>query len=450
MNQHILQVSELTKKVRFILESELNTVWLCGEVSNFIAASSGHWYLSLKDSKSQVKCAMFKGNNRKVRLSSGLPKNGQQVLVRAKVSLYEPRGDFQLIIEQLDDAGEGILRQQFDQLKNKLNAEGLFNPLIKKEIPKNINTVGIVTSPTGAAVKDILTVLKRRNPLLNVIIYPALVQGNEAKFEIEQAINTANYRKECDVIIVGRGGGSLEDLWSFNEENVVRAIYNSKIPVISAVGHEIDTTLSDYAADLRAPTPSAAAELVSSNLEDKLQKLAAFNQRIRQVNQRNLLNKKNKLSNIQHRLSLLHPAQKLTVQQQKFDELSFRLNHNLQQLKTRLSLQSTQLSKRLLLQSPLKTIQHNQQKVNALEVRLINAIQATNKNKQRLFKHTIEQLHLVSPLATIARGYSVTKSIKGKVITSIEQAHIDENISVQVNDGFISAKIIELNKLKEK
>lgn len=448
MNQHILQVSELTKKVRFILESELNTVWLCGEVSNFIAASSGHWYLSLKDSKSQVKCAMFKGNNRKVRLSSGLPKNGQQVLVRAKVSLYEPRGDFQLIIEQLDDAGEGLLRQQFDQLKNKLLAEGLFNPLIKKEIPKNINTVGIVTSPTGAAVKDILTVLKRRNPLLNVIIYPALVQGNEAKFEIEQAINTANYRQECDVLIVGRGGGSLEDLWSFNEENVVRAIYNSKIPVISAVGHEIDTTLSDYVADLRAPTPSAAAELVSSNIEEKLQAFTVFNQRMRQANQRNLLNKKTRLSNIQHRLSLLHPAQKLTVQQQKFDELSFRLNHNLQQLKTRLSLQSTQLNKRLLLQSPLKAIQNNQQKVNALEVRLINAIQATNKNKQNQFKHTIEQLHLVSPLATITRGYSVTKSAKGKVITSIEQARIDEEISVQVSDGFISAKVTELNKLK--
>ncbi|WP_077339229.1 exodeoxyribonuclease VII large subunit [Pseudocolwellia agarivorans] len=446
MNQHILQVSELTKKVRFILESELNTVWLCGEVSNFIAASSGHWYLSLKDSKSQVKCAMFKGNNRKVRLSSGLPRNGQQVLVRAKVSLYEPRGDFQLIIEQLDDAGEGVLRQQFDQLKNKLYAEGLFELSSKKEIPKNITTIGIVTSPTGAAIKDILSVLKRRNPLLNVIIYPALVQGNEAKFEIEQAINTANYRKECDILIVGRGGGSLEDLWSFNEENVVRAIYHSKIPVISAVGHEIDTTLSDYTADLRAPTPSAAAELVSSNIEEKLQKLTTFNQRIRQASQRNLLNEKNRLGHIQHRLSLLHPAQKLTVQQQKFDELSFRLNHNLQQLKTRLQLKNQQLNQRLLLQSPLKNIQNNQQKVNALEVRLINAIQATNKNKQNQFKHTIEQLHIVSPLATIVRGYSVTKNAKGKVITSIEQARIDEKISVQVTNGFISAIVTQLNK----
>lgn len=445
MNQHILQVSELTKKVRFILESELNTVWLCGEVSNFIAASSGHWYLSLKDSKSQVKCAMFKGNNRKVRLSSGLPKNGQQVLVRAKVSLYEPRGDFQLIIEQLDDAGEGVLRQQFDQLKQKLLIEGLFNSSIKKEIPTNINTVGIVTSPTGAAVKDILTVLKRRNPLLNVIIYPALVQGNEAKFEIEQSINIANDRNECDVLIVGRGGGSLEDLWCFNEENVVRAIYNSGIPIISAVGHEIDTTLSDYAADLRAPTPSAAAELVSSNIEEKVKHIVSLIQRISQANQRNVNSKSNKLINLQHRLSLLHPAQKLTVQQQKFDELSFRLNNNLTQLKTRLQQHSEQLNNRLLLQSPLKNINDGHNKTDDLTARLIHAIQAINKRKQSEFKHTIEQLHLVSPLATIARGYSVTKNSKGKVITDVKQVHIEDEISVQVTDGFISAKVTNIH-----
>jgi len=445
MNQHILQVSELTKKVRFILESELNTVWLCGEVSNFIAASSGHWYLSLKDSKSQVKCAMFKGNNRKVRLSSGLPKNGQQVLVRAKVSLYEPRGDFQLIIEQLDDAGEGLLRQQFDQLKQKLLMEGLFDSSIKKEIPKNITTVGIVTSPTGAAVKDILTVLKRRNPLLNVIIYPALVQGNEARFEIEQSINVANARNECDVLIVGRGGGSLEDLWSFNEENVVRAIYNSNIPIISAVGHEIDTTLSDYAADLRAATPSAAAELVSSNIEEKIKDVASLTLRIRQANQRNVNANSNKLVNLQHRLSLLHPAQKLNIQQQKFDELSFRLNNNLIQLQTRLQQHSNQLNNRLLLQSPLKRINDGDRKTNNLKNRLINVILTTNKRKQSEFKHTIEQLHLVSPLATIARGYSVTKNAKGKVITSVKQAQVEDEISVQVTDGFISAKVINVD-----
>lgn len=447
MNQHILQVSELTKKVRFILESELNTVWLCGEVSNFIAASSGHWYLSLKDSKSQVKCAMFKGNNRKVRLSSGLPKNGQQVLVRAKVSLYEPRGDFQLIIEQLDDAGEGLLRQEFQQLKNKLHAEGLFDTFIKKDIPKNINTVGIVTSPTGAAVKDILTVLKRRNPLLNVIIYPALVQGSQAKFDVAHAINTANMRKECDILLVGRGGGSLEDLWCFNEEIVVKAIYDCSIPVISAVGHEIDTTLSDYAADLRAATPSAAAELVSSSIEEKLQRLVSLNQRIQQAVQRNNTYNITKLNHIKHRLSLLHPSQKLTVQQQKFDELSFRLNNNLHQFKTRLTQKKTRCKERLLLQSPLKNIQINQQKVNEWSARLINAVQIHKKSKQKQFQFTIERLNLVSPLATIARGYSVTKNVKGKIITSIEKTQVGDDISIQLADGYISAKVTNLNKL---
>lgn len=448
MNKHILQVSELTKKVRFILESELNTVWLCGEVSNFIAASSGHWYLSLKDSKSQVKCAMFKGNNRKVRLPSGVPKNGQQVLVRAKVSLYEPRGDFQLIIEQLDDAGAGLLRQEFDQLKNKLLAEGLFDSFIKKDIPKNINTVGIVTSPTGAAVKDILTVLKRRNPLLNVIIYPALVQGTQAKFDIEHAINTANTRQECDVLIVGRGGGSLEDLWCFNEETVVRAIHQSGIPIISAVGHEIDTTLSDYAADLRAATPSAAAELVSSNIEEKLQRLTSLKQRIYRESQRIITHNKTKANHIKHRLSLLHPAQKLIVQQQKFDDLSFKLNNNLHQLKVRLAQRKNQYEQRLLLQSPLKKIQINQQKVNELSLRLINAAQVHNKNKQNQFKFTIERLNLVSPLATIARGYSVTKNAKEKIITSIDKTQVGDDISIQLSDGYISAKVTQLNKFE--
>ncbi|MCJ8295851.1 MAG: exodeoxyribonuclease VII large subunit, partial [Colwellia sp.] len=316
--QHILQISELTKKVRFILESELNTVWLTGEVSNFIAASSGHWYLSLKDAKSQVKCAMFKGSNRRVRLGTGAkPSNGQQVLVRAKVSLYEPRGDFQLIIEHMEDAGTGMLRQQFEQLKNKLNAQGLFDLSHKKEIPTHINCVGIVTSPTGAAVKDILTVLKRRNPNIKAIIYPALVQGDYAQGDICHAIERANSRQECDVLIVGRGGGSLEDLWPFNEESVVRAIYQSNLPVISAVGHEIDTTLSDYVADLRAATPSAAAELVSSDSSELLNRVVMLKQRLLKAQQVKLAQLGNERNYLQHRLSQVHPEQQLQIQQQK-------------------------------------------------------------------------------------------------------------------------------------
>lgn len=441
--QHILQISELTKKVRFILESELNTVWLTGEVSNFIAASSGHWYLSLKDAKSQVKCAMFKGSNRRVRLSTGdSPSNGQQVLVRAKVSLYEPRGDFQLIIEHMEDAGTGLLRQQYEQLKEKLNAQGVFDLSHKKSLPKHINCVGIVTSPTGAAVKDILTVLKRRNPNIKAIIYPALVQGDYAKGDICHAIESANNRAECDVLIVGRGGGSLEDLWPFNEESVVQAIYKSVLPIISAVGHEIDTTLSDYVADLRAPTPSAAAELVSSDSSELLNHVIMLKQRLMKAQQGKLALLGNERNYLQHRLSQVHPEQQLQLQQQKADELSLRLKQAMKRNIVQIKSKPIQLNQRLLQQSPENKIQLQQEQISQSKYRFTQAMQNTLQHKSENFVNLIEQLQLVSPLATIARGYSVTRNKNNDVITKVEQLSSDEKISVQLSDGRINARVI--------
>jgi exodeoxyribonuclease VII large subunit len=441
--QHILQVSELTRKVRFILESELNTVWLTGEISNFVAASSGHWYLSLKDSKSQVRCAMFKGNNQRVRLSNNAkPRNGQQVLVRAKVSLYEPRGDFQLIIEQLDDAGEGLLRQQYEQLKNKLNALGIFSQAHKKSIPSTIQRVGIVTSPTGAAVKDILTVLNRRNPNIQVTIYPALVQGQYASNDICHAIAQANSRKECDVLIIGRGGGSLEDLWPFNEEIVVQAIYDSVIPTISAVGHEIDTTLSDYVADLRAATPSAAAELVSSDSDELLKKITMLTLRLNNAITSNNHWLAQKLGHTQHRLTQVHPEQKLQLHQQKSDELNLRLTQAMNRLLVQRKQQPQQLNQRLNRLSPHKKIAEYKIKITQLKQRLSYSQQNNLQHKSELFVHLIEQLHLVSPLATIARGYGVIRNDKNKVISSVSQISVDDKISVQVADGVIKAKVI--------
>jgi exodeoxyribonuclease VII large subunit len=440
--QHILQISELTKKVRFILESELNTVWLTGEVSNFIAAGSGHWYLSLKDAKSQVKCAMFKGSNRRVRLSTGAtPSNGQQVLVRAKVSLYEPRGDFQLIIEHMEDAGTGLLRQQYDQLKNKLNAQGVFDLSHKKQLPKHINCVGIVTSPTGAAVKDILTVLKRRNPNIKAIIYPSLVQGEYAKGDICHAIESANSRNECDVLIVGRGGGSLEDLWPFNEETVVQAIYKSILPVISAVGHEIDTTLSDYVADLRAPTPSAAAELVSSDSSELLNHVILLKQRLIKAQQNTLANLANERNYLQHRLSQVHPEQQLQLQQQKADELSLRLKQAMTRNILQIKSKPAQLEQRLLQQSPARNIQLQQEKTHQNIHRITQAMQNTLQHKSESFVNFIEQLQLVSPLATIARGYRVTRNKDNEVITKVEQVSSGEQINVQLSDGHINARV---------
>ncbi|MFT5634602.1 MAG: exodeoxyribonuclease VII large subunit [Cognaticolwellia sp.] len=437
--QHILQVSELTKKVRFILESELNTVWLCGEISNFIAASSGHWYLSLKDQKSQVRCAMFKGNNRRVRIK---PQNGQQVLVRAKVSLYEPRGDFQLIIEQMESAGEGLLRQQYQLLKDKLHSEGLFELYHKQAIPKSIQTVGIITSPTGAAVKDIITVLNRRNPLLKVVIYPVLVQGEQAKYDIARAIVMANQRNEVDVLLIGRGGGSLEDLWAFNEEIVARAIFQSTLPTISAVGHEIDTTLSDYVADLRSPTPSAAAEMVSVDADERINKVVELFNRSHLALKQQLKNSTHTLTSLNHRLSQVHPEQQLQNKQQKSDELSIRLQRLFTLALNQLQHKPKYLEQRLLNASPSNQIKQNLQQSIVFKAKLISAQQRLLITKQESFAHQCEQLHMVSPLATIARGYSITRDEQGQMIKSIKDINIENNINVEVSDGIIKAKVI--------
>jgi exodeoxyribonuclease VII large subunit len=435
---HILQVSELTKKVRFILESELNTLWLTGEISNFIAPSSGHWYLSLKDSKSQVRCAMFKGSNRRVSI---IPKNGQQVLVRAKVSLYEPRGDFQLIIEQMEDAGIGLLQQQYQQLKEKLAFEGFFSQSAKQPLPKHINKVGVITSPTGAAIKDIITVLQRRNASIEIIIYPSLVQGATAAPQIAHAINLANQRHECDVLLVGRGGGSLEDLWCFNDEVVVKAIYNSKLPIISAVGHEIDTTLSDYAADMRAATPSAGAELVSQDSSETLNSIRQLTQRLlHSFSHQYRLAKQHSLALV-HRLSQAHPEVRLLQQQQQLDNLTIRLVQAIQFRLHNSKQRPQQLHKQLLHLSPKVTIDFKRQQILQYQQRLTYVVVNNVKLKSHHFVNLIEQLQLVSPLATIARGYSVTRNKDNKIISSIGQLKKNDEITVQLCDGIINAQV---------
>lgn len=266
----IFTVSRLNQTVRLLLEREMGQVWISGEISNFSQPSSGHWYFTLKDDNAQVRCAMFRNSNRRVTFR---PQHGQQVLVRANITLYEPRGDYQIIVESMQPAGEGLLQQKYEQLKAQLTAEGLFEQKHKQALPSPAHCVGVITSKTGAALHDILHVLRRRDPGLPVIIYPTAVQGDDAPGQIVRAIALANARQECDVLIVGRGGGSLEDLWSFNDERVARAIFASQIPIVSAVGHETDVTIADFVADLRAPTPSAAAEIVSRNQQELLRQL---------------------------------------------------------------------------------------------------------------------------------------------------------------------------------
>lgn len=439
-SSNILKVSEFTQKVRFMLESEFNTVWLCGEISNFVPASSGHWYLSLKDNKSQVRCAMFKGSNRRVRI---IPKNGQQVLIRAKVSMYEPRGDFQLIIEQMEDAGEGLLKQKFEQLKQQLNEQGLFSLQHKKTLPKKIQRIGVVTSATGAAIQDIISVLKRRNPFLSIIIYPCLVQGDLAIESICKAINLANERNECDLLIVGRGGGSIEDLWSFNEEKVVFAIFDSKLPIISAVGHEIDTTLADYTADLRAATPSAAAELVSTEIELLVTQVQSLSQQLKRSFEQIYLKNQQQLKHLQHRLSMMHPEQQLQVQQQSFDHLQQRLKQAFSQRYNSYQHKLPLLIQRLNSQSPIHLCEKNKVLINQLEQRMKKQANNIIAQKSAQFSGLIEKLQIVSPLATIARGYSVVRNEKEEIIKTKEQLKAGDNISIQVSDGKIKAKIAE-------
>jgi len=341
----------------------------------------------------------------------------------------------------MEDAGEGLLRQQFEQLKNKLNLQGLFDQQHKQVISSRVSCVGIITSPTGAAVKDILTVLKRRNPNINVIIYPALVQGEQAKDAICKAIKIANARHECDVLIVGRGGGSLEDLWPFNEESVVHAIYQSALPIISAVGHEIDTTLSDFVADLRAPTPSAAAELVSCDSNELMDKMTILKQQLINAIKRKhvALNQYNE--NLKHRLTQVHPEQQLLLQQQKHDEINFRLKQSMHRFIKDSYIEPAQLQKRLLLLSPQKNIVSAQNEMKERKQRLINAVENNFHTSKDSFIHTIEQLQLVSPLATISRGYSVTRNIKNDVISSIKQVTVNDKIIIQIGDGKLDATV---------
>ena len=317
-SRDIYSISRLNREVRTLLETGFPLLWIEAELSNFARPASGHWYFSLKDEAAQVKCAMFKNRNQLVKV---LPANGKQVLVRARIGLYEPRGDYQIIIEHMEEAGDGALRRQFEILKNKLAEEGLFDTTHKNTIPRTITRVGIVTSPSGAAVHDILTTLQRRFPM-QIIIYPTPVQGKGACKKIATAINKANARQEVDVLLVARGGGALEDLWEFNEEIVARAIYESKIPVVTGVGHEVDFTIADFVADQRAATPTAAAELISPDRYQQLQKLTSYQSRLIGLIEKNLQQKQQQVDWLSKRIR--HPKERLQILKQKVNQLNQR------------------------------------------------------------------------------------------------------------------------------
>ncbi|OCG72577.1 exodeoxyribonuclease VII large subunit [Gilliamella sp. Nev6-6] len=439
----ILSIKDLNQMVKELLCDAIGQVWLIGEISNFSRPSSGHWYFSLKDDSAQVRCAMFRNSNFRAGFT---PQNGQQVLVRATVTLYEARGEYQLVIDKIQPAGAGLLQQKFEQLKQKLSDEGLFDPMYKQPLPENIRTIGIITSSTGAALHDICQILKRRDPSLHLIIYPTQVQGNEAAGQIAKMIQIANIRQECDVLIIGRGGGSLEDLWSFNEEIVARAIFSSKIPTVSAVGHEIDFTIADFVADVRAATPSAAAELVSHDNLDQIKRIQAKEQHLSMAMDYYLMQCRARLNKWRHQLQTQHPQTKLEKQLNQLLAYRHSLSENIQQYLLRLSNRYNFLDKRLLRVSPQNNITYIQQVVEQKQQRLINLIKQKLTKSQHQFVLQTSQLNNVSPLATLERGYSVTTDQNNAVVRRSEQVTVGDIIVTRLKKGKLVSQITKINK----
>ncbi|WP_434762494.1 exodeoxyribonuclease VII large subunit [Vibrio fortis] len=439
-NPNIFTVSRLNSEVRLLLENEMGIVWLVGEISNFSAPVSGHWYLTLKDSRAQVKCAMFRGNNRRVTFK---PQNGNQVLVKARLSLYEPRGDYQLIIESMQPEGDGRLQQEFEKLKMNLAAEGLFAQSNKQPLPEHPKRVGVVTSITGAALYDILDVLKRRDPSLPVVVYPTMVQGEEAAIQIAQAIGRANERNECDVLIVGRGGGSLEDLWCFNNEIVARTIAASQIPIISAVGHEVDVTIADFVADMRAPTPSAAAEIVSRDNSHKEQAFAAKRARLVSAIRHVLIKQAQSTQALKHRLERQHPSYQLQKQSQQLDDLDMRLRRGMAQYLKQHQQRVERKHHQLQLHSPVKRLGEQKLHLQRSEQKLLDAMDKTLLTTRHQLAMAAEKLETVSPLATLKRGYSITHSASHQTVSSVEDVKVGEVIKTQVEDGVIESQVTQ-------
>jgi len=442
--REILSVSQLASGVRQTLEENFPLTWVEGEISNLASPASGHIYFSLKDPTAQVRCAMFKMRRR---LLDFQPENGMQVLVRAKVGLYEARGDFQLIIEHMEEAGDGAMRREYEALKRRLRNEGLFEASHKKALPKLPKQIGIITSPTGAAIHDMLTVLKRRFPSIPVLIYPVPVQGSTAAKKISKMIHLANARNECDVLILGRGGGSLEDLWAFNDEHLAHTIFKSNIPIVSAIGHEVDFTIADFVADVRAPTPSAAVELLSPDRNEWLQQLSSFSRRLISIMQ-------NRLSQDAQRMDWL--AQRIASPEQRLQQAALRIkalqqrlllatNNQLQQRSNQLHL----LHSSLLRYTPQQRIVAHQQQQVLLKNRLVQSMQAKLQHNNERLSLLLNTLDAVSPLATLARGYSIARRVDtGELIRDAATIKKGTQIETRLEKGRLLC-LVEERQLDE-
>lgn len=437
----VLTIAELTRAVKQKLEQDpaLQQVWVRGEISNFKHHSSGHMYFTLKDQQSRIRCVMFSSFNRRLAF---MPKDGAMVLALGDVSVYERDGQYQFYVQDMQPDGIGSLYMAYEQLKNKLENEGLFSPAHKRQIPAFPRTVGVITSPTGAAVRDIITTLQRRLPSVSILLYPAVVQGKNAAPSICRAIELMNELGEADVLIVGRGGGSLEELWAFNEESVARSIFHSNIPVISAVGHETDVTIADFVADVRAATPTAAAELAVPHHMELRQRLLEMRQRLHRGLMTQYQMKKEKLQQLKKSSVLADPLKHLAQPTQKLDRLQeqllFRMKQHLQ-----FSYQKVmKLEQAIISHHPGGRIKHMHEKVSSLRRQLHTSANHNLMKWQTRLQSNIRQLDALSPLKVMQRGYSLVYDEKEKaIIKSIKQLQPGDPIKVRLTDGKLDCQV---------
>ena len=435
----VLSVEQLNLQIKQLLEGQIPSVWIRAEISNFKAHTSGHYYFSLKDDKSQISAVMFRGFNSKLRFKLV---DGLEVLVKGRISVYEPRGSYQILCEAMEPVGAGALQKAFEELKHKLKAEGLFDSARKRPIPPLPQKVVLVTSPTGAAIQDMRQIITRRAPYLEVILIPTLVQGEGAAEKITEALKKAWLLKNVDVIIVGRGGGSIEDLWAFNDENLARAIAASPVPVISAVGHEIDFTIADFVADLRAPTPSAAAELVAKSAKELTERLVAVNRMLNMILERQLKKWDQKLENL--KIRLVDPKKKLQDLILKNDDLFNRLEKALEKRILTYKHRAELLLQKL--KDPAVKIKLASEEVHFLHKTLVAKMQELLKAKQGDIKNKMQLLDSFSPLKVVERGYVIVTK-EDQVVKERGQLTEEDRIQLRFSDGSLQVKISEL-KLK--
>ena len=437
----IISVTELNKLAKSLLENGIPKLWIEGEISNLARPASGHIYFSLKDETSQIRCAWFK---QRQSINANDISNGMKMLALGKISLYQPRGEYQFIIEKMETAGEGDLKRKYEELKQKLFNEGLFDREKKLQIPKLPKKIGVITSPSGAAIRDVLSILKRRFPLLPIVIFPITVQGDNAAPDIENALKKANLRADCDVLILTRGGGSLEDLWAFNEEIVARAIHTSKIPIISAIGHETDTTIADFVSDIRAPTPSGAAEIVTPDQSELLNLLETTSRRIEHETNQYINSKSQSMDWLSKRLSQSSPL--MTVR--KKIEISGNLRKLLfSSIGRNLSLHSKavdSLKFRLNSSSPKLEIQKAISHLSEMQLKITTSTKSSLTKFNSQLTALGKTLDSLSPLKTLDRGYAVARDSKTKkIISNSEKVSINSRIDIKLAKGEIAAKVIE-------